>query len=97
VITFLWLLKGKALISMRRMEKAEALLRAALVNAQATEERFLLWRIHAALGQLYQMTDRAEIAEGEMSAGRSLVEEMATTLPDEELAHDFRQRAFEAL
>ena len=97
VITFLWLLKGKALIAMRRMEEAEALLRAALVNAQATEERFLLWRIHASLGQLYQMTDRAEIAEGEISAGRSLVEEMATTLPDEELAHDFRQRAFEAL
>jgi tetratricopeptide (TPR) repeat protein len=97
VITFLWHLKGEALAMLDRMGEAEASLHTALANAQKTEERFLQWRIHASLGQLYQMTDRAEIAEGEMSAGRSLVEEMATTLPDEELAHNFRQRAFEAL
>ena len=97
VITFLWLLKGKTLVAMERMEEAEVLLRAALVNAQKTEERFLLWRIHASLGQLYQLTDRVEIAGEEISAAHMLIEEMASTLPDEELKHNFCQRAFEAL
>jgi hypothetical protein len=49
------------------------------------------------LGQLYQLTDRVEIAGEEISAERSLVEEMANTLPDEELKLNFRQRAFEEL
>jgi tetratricopeptide (TPR) repeat protein/class 3 adenylate cyclase len=97
VITFLWLLKGKALMAMEQIEEAEALLRAAQVNAQKTEERFLLWRIHASLGHLYQLMDRAEIAEGEISAARSLIAEIASTVPEEELKHNFRQRAFEAL
>jgi hypothetical protein len=97
VITFLWLLKGKALAEMERMEEAEALLHAALANAQATGERFLLWRIHAFLGQLYKLTDRTGNAEEEISAARSLILEMASTIPDEELKQDFRQRAFEEL
>ena len=84
-------------MAMEQIEEAEALLRAAQVNAQKTEERFLLWRIHASLGHLYQLMDRAEIAEGEISAARSLIAEIASTVPEEELKHNFRQRAFEAL
>ena len=97
VITFLWLLKGKSLMAMGQLEEAEVLLRAALVNAQKTEERFLLWRIHASFGQLYQMMERMEIAEEEISTARSLIMEIATTVTDEELKHNFRQRAFEVI
>ena len=97
VITFLWLLKGKALAVKGSLEEAEALLHAALVNAQNTEERFLLWRIHASLGRLYQRMDRVEISEEVMAAARSLIEEIATTVPDEELKHNFRQGAFKDL
>jgi hypothetical protein len=43
------------------------------------------------------MTDRTEIAEGEMSAGRSLVEEMATKIPGGDLKDNFHQRVFEVL
>ena len=80
-----------------QLEEAEALLRAALLNAQRTEERFLQWRIHASLGRLYQRMDRAEIAEEELSAARSLIAEIATTVPDEELKHNFSQGAFKYL
>jgi tetratricopeptide (TPR) repeat protein len=97
VTTFLWLLKGKALAEMDRMEGVETLLSAALINAQKTEERFLLWRIYASLGQLYQRMGRKENAEEEFSAARSLIVEMATTIPDEELKDNFRQRAFQAI
>ncbi len=84
-------------MAMGQLEEAEALLRAALVNAQKMGERFLLWRIHASLGRLYQRMDRAEISEGEISAARSLIVEIATTVQDEELKHNFRQRAIKEL
>ncbi len=82
---------------MERMEEAEALLRAELVNAQVTGERFLLWRIHTALGQLHQMMDRPDIAEEDKSVARSLIVELDATVSDEKLKQNFRQRAFEAL
>jgi class 3 adenylate cyclase/tetratricopeptide (TPR) repeat protein len=97
VITFLWLLKGKALAAMDRMEDAETLLHSAAANAQKTKERFLLWRIHASLGRLYKYMDHGDVAQDEISAARSLIEEMASTIPDEELKQNFRQRASEAL
>ncbi len=97
VITILWLLKGKALAAVGRMEEAEALLRAALVNGQIIGERFLLWRIPTSLGRLYQMMDRPEIAGEAISAARSLIVELAATVSDEKLKQNFRQRAFEAL
>jgi predicted ATPase/DNA-binding SARP family transcriptional activator len=79
VITFLWLLKGKALAAMGRTEEAEALFRAAAENVQKTGERFLLWRIHGALGQLYLIMNRAEKAAHEISAASRLIEEIAAT------------------
>jgi hypothetical protein len=43
------------------------------------------------------MMDRAEIAGEEISTARSLIVELASTVSDEELRQNFRQRAFEAL
>ena len=97
VITFLWKLKGEALAAMGRTEEACSLLRAAIENARATEERFLLWRIHASLGRLYRALGRQSEAEREFSTARELVEELAETLPNEELRGNFFQRAHNRL
>jgi tetratricopeptide (TPR) repeat protein len=93
VITFLWKLKGEALAAMGRTEQACSLLRAAIENARATEERFLLWRLHASLARLYHAIDRQPEAEVELSHARELVEELADTVPDGELRDNYLRRA----
>ncbi|MCP4539742.1 MAG: tetratricopeptide repeat protein, partial [Chloroflexi bacterium] len=94
VITFLWKLKGEAFAAMGRTEQACSLLYAAIENARATKERFLLWRIHASLGRLYRVTDRQGEAEKEFSAACELIEELGATIPDETLRNDFLRGAY---
>jgi adenylate cyclase len=93
VITFLWKLKGEALAAMGHPDEASSLLRAAMENAQATGERFLLWRIHASLGRLYRATGRQLEAEEKFSTARQLIQELAGTVPDEALRDRFLRRA----
>jgi adenylate cyclase len=97
VITFLWKLKGEALAAMGHADEAGSLLRAAMENAQATGERFLLWRIHASLGRLYRATGRQPEAEAEYSTARQLIQELAGTVPDQALRDRFVRRAHRML
>jgi adenylate cyclase len=97
VITFLWKLKGEALITLGEMEGAHTLLQAAVQNAHATGERFLLWRIHGSLGRLSRAWGRQSEAEQEFGTARELVEELADTVPAGKLRDDFLQRAHERL
>jgi tetratricopeptide (TPR) repeat protein len=97
VITFLWMLKAEASAAMGRTDEAESLLRAALENARAVGERFLLWRVHTSLGRLYRAMDRKREAEEAFSAARELVQELAATIPDEALKDNFLQGAVGAL
>jgi tetratricopeptide (TPR) repeat protein len=97
VITFLWKLKGEAFADIGRTEEACSLLRAAIENARAMEERFLLWRIHASLGRLYRALGRQSEARQELSTARELVEELADTVPNGELRDNFFQQAHERL
>ncbi|UCC75419.1 MAG: tetratricopeptide repeat protein, partial [Anaerolineales bacterium] len=95
VITFLWKLKGEALSAMGRTEEAQTLLQAAVENAQATGERFLLWRIHGSLGRVYQALGRYSDAEAEVATARKLVEELADTVPGGDMRDNFLQRAYD--
>jgi tetratricopeptide (TPR) repeat protein len=97
VITFLWLLKGKALATKGQPDEASILLLAAIENAQVTQENFLLWRLYASLGGLYRAAEREVEAEKALSAARVLIEEMADTIPDDALKENFRQQATKAL
>jgi tetratricopeptide (TPR) repeat protein len=97
VITFLWKLKAEALAANGRTENALSLLLSAIENAQAAGERFLLWRIHASLGGLYHTMGRQEAAENEFLAARTLIDELAATVPDETLKDKFRQGAYSIL
>ena len=97
VITFLWKLKGEALSAMGHTEQARSLLQAAIENARATGERFLLWRLHASLGRLYSAMNRQLEAEEEFSTARQLIGELADTVPDEAVKANFLQRAHNML
>jgi adenylate cyclase len=93
VITFLWWLRGQALAALGQVEEAHGVLRAAAENAQASGERFILWRIHASLARLYHALGRRPEAEGELSVARSLVAELAATIPDGRLKAGFLKGA----
>jgi tetratricopeptide (TPR) repeat protein len=97
VITFLWKLKGEALIAMGRTEEARTLLQAAAENAHAAGERFLLWRIHTSLGRLYRALGRQPEAQKELARARELIQELADTVPTGESRDVFLQRAHERL
>jgi tetratricopeptide (TPR) repeat protein len=97
VITFLWKLKGEGLAGLGHFEEAQTLLEAAIENAEATGERFILWRMYASLGRLYCGMGRRSKAEEEFSTARKLVDELADTAPDGELRNNFLQRAHNVL
>jgi DNA-binding SARP family transcriptional activator len=92
-ITFLWKLKGDALVARGLPAEAEPLFQVALANATTHGERFLLWRVQASLGRLYHTMDRHEKARASYSAARKSIEELADTLQDDELTDSFLQRA----
>ncbi|NHZ71958.1 MAG: tetratricopeptide repeat protein, partial [Aquificales bacterium] len=96
-ITFLWKLKGEALTAMGRADEAEPLLHAALDNALAHGERFLLWRTHASLGRLYSTMSRQQEARKEFSTARALIDKLAATVPDKALQDNYLQRAYNTL
>jgi len=93
VITFLWQLKGEALVALGHTEEAHSLLGTAIENAQENDERFLLWRLHASLGRLCEATDHQIEACEEFSAAVELIEDLSATIPDEELKGNFLQGA----
>ena len=86
-----------ALIALGDREEAQPLLLAAIENAQATGERFLLWRLDASLGELYCALGRQPEAEREFSKARELIQELADTVPDGALRDQFFRRAHERL
>ena len=97
VITFLWKLKGEALAATGCINDALPLLHAALINAEAAGERFLLWRVHACLGRLYHDMGDQQASKKEIASARAIIDEMAATVPDERLKANFHQGAYNKL
>jgi hypothetical protein len=97
VITYLWLLKAEALAALGQREEACVLLHAALENAEAAGECFLLWRLHASLGHLCQAMERPEAAQKELALADALIDELAATVPEKALSDRFRQGARHAV
>jgi tetratricopeptide (TPR) repeat protein len=102
VITYLWKLKADALVAIEHvrypdMEKATSLLQTAIGNAEANGEQFILWRLRASLGQLYQRMEDQEAAEKEFLVAKGLIEEMAATVPDKSLKDVYLQGAYGTL
>jgi DNA-binding CsgD family transcriptional regulator/tetratricopeptide (TPR) repeat protein len=89
VIPRLWKLSAEALAALGRVAEAEAQLRAAQEAASAQGLRPLLWRISITLGRFYQNWRRLEEAEQAFSSARTIIEELAANLPDEDLRQGF--------
>lgn len=92
-IPCLWQLRGEALRVLGDWPGAEAALQAAWKFAQLQGVRPMLWRIHLALGQLYQVQKRPVEAERELAAARRLIEALAADIPDPAARDNFLDRA----
>lgn len=83
---------GEALRMEKRFDESEAQLKAALFSAETAGARALIWRIHHQLGECYRSQRRFEAAEIEFSLARSLLVELASSLPSASLRDDFLAR-----
>ena len=93
VITYLWMLKGRVFKRLGRIEESINLLETSAANAQRTGEKFLLWRAHANLGQLYLAKGSSDAAEKEFLASGTIVDEIAATILDETIRENFLRYA----
>lgn len=90
-------LRGEALIALNQMNEAEVVLQLARDTAQQQGALPVLWRIHLALGKLYQSQRRYEAAENSIFAARGIIERLAPNVPGESLRADFLQHAYKQL
>jgi tetratricopeptide (TPR) repeat protein/DNA-binding CsgD family transcriptional regulator len=86
-------LRGETLAALQRSAEAEAAFKAALELASVQGARPVHWRICVALGHLYQAQDRKDEAEEMFTTARTLIEELAATIPHKPLQENFRARA----
>ena len=70
-------------------DKAEGALRAAREAAERFGALPLLWRVHRTLGQVLLVEGTSVEAEEEFAAGRALVADLATRVPDDRLRDGF--------
>jgi len=92
VIPRLWFLRGEALTRLKRWVEAESVLQAARDTASLRGLRPILWRIHLALGKLYQSQDRRKDADAEYTAARGIIQSLAAELSDSVLRETFLAR-----
>ena len=89
VITYLWMLKGISLARLGEYCQAETFLLTSVDNAKNIGERFLLWRAHASLGRLYLTMDQPDAADNRFKTSKSIVKEIAATIPDDPTNENF--------
>lgn len=85
--------RGELLLRLDRPEKAEADLQSVLDLYQAQGIQLGLWRVQLALGNLDRAEGDTERAEAAFAAARTLIEEAAATVGDDELRENFHRRA----
>ncbi len=78
----LWKIRGDALAVVERAAEAESVLGAAKNSALAQGAKSVLWRIEIVLGRLYHSQSRHGEAEQELMAAHTIVEEVASNMPD---------------
>ncbi len=86
-------LRGEALVMLQRSVEAESAFEAAREIARSQGVRPRLWRICVALGKLYQAQGRGVEAEQAFRMARTVIEELAANVADEQLREGFLGRA----
>jgi tetratricopeptide (TPR) repeat protein len=90
-------LKGEALMALTRLEEAREALEDAKRGALLRHDRHILWTIHRALGQLYQLLGREDELGQEIAAARHVIEELGATIDDASLRDQFVRTALASL
>ena len=75
-------LRGRALAALGRLNEAQEELYAALEVARVQGRQPLLWQIQASCGKLLKAQSKPDKAAREFAAARSLVQELASHVPD---------------
>ena len=89
VIPRLWHLLALALIACERKAEAEAVLQAAHATAQVQGTRPMLWRICVTRGKLSALQGRREQAGVLFTEARTILEELASQVPDDALRANY--------
>jgi class 3 adenylate cyclase/tetratricopeptide (TPR) repeat protein len=92
-VPILALVRGEALAALGITAEAETMLRYAELGAQEQGKRPLLWRVYRAQAKFYAGQGRHDEARHAVAQGRSVVEAIAATVPDDALRAQFIQRA----
>ncbi|HEX9028961.1 MAG TPA: tetratricopeptide repeat protein, partial [Anaerolineales bacterium] len=90
-------LRGNALAALGRLDDAERELQGTLPLAFKRGQRPLLWRLHADLGHVYRAMGRRDDARREFASARTIVQELATALPDRLLGEHFLEQALKTM
>jgi DNA-binding CsgD family transcriptional regulator len=85
------------LIALGRLDEATAALAAAREAATWSDARPLLWRIETVRGHLYQARGQLDLADLAFASARTLIEELASTIPDDALREEFQMGASRGL
>ncbi len=91
------LLRGQALAALGRAQEAIPEFQGALTVTQKQGQRPMLWRLHAELGEAFRAIGRREQAEQEFSSARSIIRQLASTVPDDALRENFLKQALAAI
>jgi non-specific serine/threonine protein kinase len=86
-------LRGRALRELGELDEAERALVAAANGAEARASIGLLWRVHAALADLYQALGRDDQRDASLGAARAIIAHIVDDLPDDALKAAFRAGA----
>ena len=86
-------MRGEALIKLKQAAEAETILQNAQTTALKHGLRPLLWRISLTQGKLAHSQRRYEEAERRFAAALELLEDLASSLPDETFHQRFLQHA----
>ena len=90
-------LRGQTLVALGRIEEAVAEFQGAQTVAQEQGQRPMLWRLHADLGKAYRELNRRADAKREFSSARTIIQDLAATLPQGELHDHFVRQALVAI
>ncbi|MCE7986278.1 MAG: helix-turn-helix transcriptional regulator [Caldilinea sp. CFX5] len=86
-------LRAEGLLGIGQWGEAESTLTAAQRTVRAYGTPRLLWRIHLALGKLYQAQRRSVEARQAFADARQVIDAIAATVPDPELRNNFVRQA----
>jgi len=90
-------LRGQALAALGQGEAAIAELQGALAVAAAQGQRPQVWQLQADLGKAYRALGRREAAEQAFASARTIIQQLAGTVPDAALRDHFLEHALAAL